>query len=57
MFNVNVVDGRLGQFTLNPVVVFPGSPKYITPEPGFPRSGVLSTVGVDGWQPQDEVSR
>lgn len=55
MFVVNVVDGRLGQFTLSPVVVFPGSPKYISPESMTPRSGVFSTIGTEGWTIKDEV--
>lgn len=55
MFVVNVVDGRLGQFNLSPVVVFPGSPKYITPESPVPRSGAFGTVGADGWLVKDEV--
>jgi hypothetical protein len=56
MFVVNVVDGRLGQFTLSPVVVFPQSPKYISPQPNRPRSGVASTVGSGGWPlGEDEV--
>lgn len=55
MFVVNVVDGRLGMMTLTPVVLFPASPKYISPEPIFFRSGVYSTIGTDGWIPGDEV--
>jgi len=56
MFVVNVIDGRLGQFQLSPVVTFPQSPKYITPQPNRQRSGVASSVGSDGWAiGEDEV--
>uniref|UniRef100_A0A146LVP3 Uncharacterized protein n=2 Tax=Lygus hesperus TaxID=30085 RepID=A0A146LVP3_LYGHE len=55
MFVVNVIDGRLGMMSLTPVVIFPASPKYITPEPRSFRSGVYTSIGSDGWLPSDEV--
>lgn len=56
MFVVTVVDGRLGEFNLSPVVVFPQSPKYITAQPNRPRSGVASSVGSSAWlSMEDEV--
>jgi hypothetical protein len=52
MFIVNVIDGRLGIFTLSPVVTFPESPRYITPQPAFIRSGVASSLTKTAWTTQ-----
>ncbi len=54
MWVVNVVDGRLGELSLSPVVTFPNSPKYLQPQPLQPRSGVTTSIGSAGWAPGGE---
>lgn len=57
MFVVSVISGRLGELSLSPVVAFPNSPKYITPQPLSPRSGVVHDIGGAGWEAGDDVLR
>ncbi len=48
MFVVNVVEGRLGYFTLSPLLARPNVPKYIGALPAVQRSGLTSSIATSG---------